>query len=137
MSVPVPERETTLELGIADYLTGIAVGEKSSLGIVRVENILQEQVATHGAVFAVRQIPGASERRRWQLIASLGIDVFAATYTDAWAAVRAAETLLAKQRFHAGGYAIDSSTNPSAFARAPHPNLTALSSVWRVTTRSL
>lgn len=141
MSTTATERESTLELGVATFLTGIEVDTggtpKRSFGIVRVTSDLQQQVADHGAVIAIRRVPGASERQRWQLIASEAIELYALDYGTAWQVANDVDDLLSQRRFNAGGYRIDATRNPSAFAPAPHPNLVALTSVWRLTTRSL
>lgn len=138
MSSPAPERESTLELGFATYFDGIEIGSgatvRQTLGTTRLGTDLQELVAEHGAVIRVRRAGGTEEAKDGR--PRLAIEVYAASYDDAWGAAKAVKTkMTSRPFFRAGGYRIDKVRNESANTEQPHPNLRVVTSVWRITTR--
>lgn len=126
-------RESTLELGLADYLDGIDVNGKSALAVIRLDTDLQELVDTHGAVIRARITSGFIHPL--EAVPRIGVEVYANTYADVWNAAAQVEDRLFRKFFRAGGYLIDLAVNESANAEQAHPNLRLVTSVWRLTAR--
>lgn len=123
-------RAQTLEVGLCEYLADLGYP------IVRPDVDLQKLVEQHGAVIRVRRDGGVEQR--WQLIARIGVEVYADTYTRVWETAQAVtDRLLARTPYRAGGYRIDRAVSESANAEQPHPNLRVVASVVRLTTRDL
>lgn len=146
MSHPAVEPLPPIELAAAEHLTGLPVAitrgteqlQVSTFGVVRVGTDMGGLVDEHGAVVACRTIGGL--RVSWQLQARLAIDVYALTYSDAWAAQAVIEAHLADRHRRTGSRRrIDSWTNESAGAEQPYPNgdLSVITSIWRVSSRQL
>lgn len=122
-------REATLELGLCAYVADLGYA------LVRPDIDLQKLVDEHGAVIRLRRTGGVEQR--WQVIARIGVEVYAATYTRAWQTAEAVADRLIASPYRAGGWLIDRATSESANAEQPHPNLRLVASVVRVTTRDL
>jgi hypothetical protein len=129
MTTPAIERDATLELGLCTYLADLAYA------IVRPDVDLQKLVDTHGAVVRVRRAGGVEQR--WQLVARIGVEIYAATYSRAWETAEAVSDRLLASPYRAGGYLIDRAASESANAEQAHPNLRVVAHVMRLTTRDL
>lgn len=133
MTTPAVEREPTLELALVAYLDGLPVAGKTAVATTRIGTDLQTLVDTHGAVLRVRRSGGTEDEREAR--PRVDIEVYAATYLNAWTAAEGARSRLQRRYFWAGGYLIDRCVNESASTEQPHPNLRVLAQVWRVVTR--
>lgn len=136
----------TLELACAavvdqiGFPLGVESPTKHTFAVVRAGTDLNDLVAEHGAVVQVRRAGGLT--RTWQLTAREVLEVYAASYTDAWAAQDAIEARIGgRWRPNTlpgeGGIRIDSWRNESAATEQPYPGLSVLSSIWRVSTRHM
>lgn len=122
-------RETTFELGLCTYVADLG------WAIVRPDVDLQSLVDTHGAVIRIRRAGGTEQR--WQLVARIAVEVYAATYTRSWSTAEAVADRLLASPYRAGGWLIDRAVSESANAEQPHPNLRLVASALRLTTRDL
>lgn len=132
MTAPAIERESTLELGLVDYVSDLGYA------IVRPDVDLQKLVKDNGgAVIRVRRSGG--EQQPWQLVARIVVEVYAASYTKVWEvaeAVAGQDGRLQASPYRAGGWVVDRAESESANTELAHPNLRVVSAVLRVTTRS-
>lgn len=149
MTEQILDASQTLELAAAAVLNDLvfpigadpeADGTKRTFGIVQAGTNLNDLVAAHGAVVEVTRAGGLT--RTWQLGARENVTVYAASYTDAWAAQDAIEAVIGGRWTPNtapgdGGIRIDSWRNESAATKQPYPGLSVLSSIWRVTTRHM
>lgn len=134
MTSPAVEREPTLELGLVDYLDAIPVGTKTAVATTRVGTDLQTLVDTRGAVVRVRRTAGVDTDL--EAAPRVAVEIYANTYTDAWAVADTVHDRLAGPRyFWAGGHLVDKCANESGPTEQPHPNLRVIVSVWRIVTR--
>jgi hypothetical protein len=119
----------TLEEGLADYLA------LHGWTVTRTGTDLQDRIRDHGAVIRVRRMGGDSQR--WQLIARVGVEVFAATYDKAWAVASAVDAALLASPYNAGGWLVDRGVSESAPAEQFYdPSVRLIASAYRVTTRT-
>ncbi len=122
-------REATFELGLCEHVADLG------WAIVRPDVDLQSLVDTHGAVIRIRRAGGVEQR--WQLVARIAVEVYAATYTRAWSTAEAVADRMLASPYRAGGWLVDRAVSESANAEQPHPNLRLVASVLRLTTRDL
>ena len=129
MTTPSVEQETTLELGLCEYV------EDLGWAITRPDVDLQKMVKDHDAVIRMRRSGGVQQP--WQLVARITYEVYAATYTKAWETAEAVSARLVDVHYTAGGWRIDRGVSESANTEMAHPNLRLVAGVVRVTTRDL
>lgn len=122
-------REATFELGLTTHVDDLGHA------IVRPDVDLQKLVETHGAVIRLRRSGGVEQR--WQVIARIAVEIYAATYTRAWQTAEAVSDRLLASPYRAGGWLVDRAVSESANAEQPHPNLRVVAFVVRLTTRDL
>ena len=135
----------TLEMAAAEVLDNLpfpagAADPRHTFAAVRVGPDLNDLVAQHGAVVHVRRVGGI--QRTWQVTARLALTIYAAGYTDAWAAQDAVDARIGgpwqpNTTRGDGRIRIDSWRNESAAAEQPYPGLSVLSWIWRTTPRHM
>lgn len=120
---------STLEEALADKLSPFG------WSVTRTGTDLQDRIKSDGAVIRVRRIGGQSQR--WQLVARIGIEVFAATYDAVWEHATDVDQALLASPYKTSGWLIDRCVNESALTEQFYdPSVRLLAAAYRVTTRT-
>lgn len=120
----------TLEEALCDHLTPFG------WTVTRTGTDLQDRIRDHGAVIRVRRMGG--ETQRWQMRVRVGVEVFAATYDNAWSTASKVDAALLDSPYRPGsGWLIDRCVSDSAPAEQFYdPSVRLITALYRVTTRT-